>query len=39
MESPREKGLENCKATPLSMFPNMSLAANAVATPADRKII
>lgn len=33
MESPTVKGLENCNDTPLSIFPKISLAAKAVATP------
>jgi hypothetical protein len=32
--SPSENGFENCKDNPLSIFPRISLAAKAVATPA-----
>jgi hypothetical protein len=36
MLSPIENGFENCKEKPLSMFPNISLAAKAVATPLTK---
>lgn len=36
--SPSEKGFENCIDNPLSTFPRISLAAKAVATPAQDQI-